>query len=375
MASPIRPSLGHGNLRISGELYVSDIQNNLLRDITDAMARAQVRVIWDDDVKWSLDVELEGHGVAMAVTDWLSPFLIVAWRDAAGQEREVKRQLGHYEFLPSPRSYERTRQVTEIQAFDAMDSIAQLTANRMITATPGQLCGEVAALFLRGQSDIRLDIPPTDMRTGKPRVASPSADLLPIANEVLNAGGYTGLTPDHTGLVSAQPWPNLTHTPVSRELRSALGDVFGTPTLEPDREAFFNQVILRSTDPDADIAMKHGYRITNTDPDSRYSAQRLGRVRTARISDSTDLSLDTIRRRARYMLERSTSMEARLRLDVVPDPRIAPHEVWDIDVRQDDGFVMGRGRWYVNELVFGFTPEDGTQQVVLSKLAHITDVD
>lgn len=370
---PIRPKLG--SVELAGELWTSNIGGDLLDNITDRIHYAEVETHWNDEIIWTLAADIEGHDVVRAVVDWLIPILNVSWRDAAGGKITVRKRLGHYMFLPSPRTYTREMTTTEVNGYDANYALSQLTASRMLTVPPGRFCDDAARIFLADREDIRVRLPRTGVRTGKPRVAKPSDDLLPMANEVMNAAGYTGLTPDHLGIVRSFPWPNLTETPVTREIRSAEGDVFGEAALDPDGEAFCNHVFLRSSDSDADITMKSGYRITNTDPNSDYSVQNLGWTKTAEIADDKDLSFASMRRRARFMLERGTSLQARLRLDVMPDPRITPHAVWDLDVRQDDGFTIARGRWYVDGVRFGFTPEDATQTVTLSKLAHITQVD
>lgn len=373
MTLPVAPA--HGNVALTGELWVADVRGRLLRNISDRCLQGTVRIRWDDDVSWSLDCSVEGHDVVQAVTEWLVPILRVGWRDDTGTYRSVARRLGHFMHFPSPKTHERGRTVTEVEGFSAEYMLSQLTANRMITITPGVFCGRAAEILLADHGDVRLAIPATPLRTGKTRTVMPSEDLLPRANEVLHAAGYTKLTADADGVIRPWPWPNLSTTEVTRWISSANGDVFGEVGLDPDGEAFCNRVILRSTDTDADITMKSGYQITNTDPASDYSVHKLGWVKTAEISDDTDLSYDTMRRRAHYLLSRGTSMLARVRLDVLPDPRVVPFAVWSFDVRQDDGTPVLQGRWRVEEMAFGFTPGQERQQVTVSKLANITWVD
>lgn len=373
LTQPVRPI--RSAINVSGELWQSDSSGALLRDITEHLDYCEVEVNWDNEIKWSLSADIRGHDIVRAVVDWLVPILNVGWRDANGDYITVRKRLGLYIWLPSPRTDTNVLTTTEVEGFDVLYALSQLTANRMITVPPGRYCEDAAAIFLADRGDVRLRLPKTGRRTGKPRVASPSEDLLPLANEVLNAAGHTGLTPDHLGVVRSYPWPNLTNTEVSRQILSSEGDVFGESKLEPDGEAFCNQVFLRSNDPDADITMKSGYRITNTDSSSDYSVQNLGWTKTAEIADDKDLTLADIRKRARFLLERGTSMNARRTLEVMPDPRITPYEVWGVNVQQDSGTDVMRGRWYVNRATFGFTPDSATQHVTLSRLADITEVD
>lgn len=371
--APIRPA--HAGLRISGELYVVDRMNRRLREITDSViGDASVTIDADADIARTLNVTLEGRDVVQAYREYLAPYLTVEWRDTTGAIQRVRRQLGLFVILPPRRDYTRNSQRNTYDGRDITYLLAQLTATERSTYGYGLDCGDVAARMLYYLSDLRLTLPKTGVLTGKTRIVRPGDPLLPHANEVLGAAGYFNLFSDHTGHIRTEQSYALSQTEPNRLISSELGDLFGPATLEPESEQFANRVALSSTAPDADRAAKDGYVIVADDLNDPWSVPNIGAY-TKVIQDANDIDLDSLKVRARRILQRKSSMYARLTLSVVPDPRVTQWEAWQLDIKTDDRLtVAAPGNWRLLSTTFRFSATDGLQDVTLGKLANLSGV-
>lgn len=371
--APIRPA--HAGYQIGGELYVVDRMNRRLREVTDAVVGdAEVTIDADADIARTLNVTLQGRDVVESFREYLAPYLTVTWRDTRGIEQRVRRQLGLFTILPPDRTYTSTGQLNAYDGRDITYLLAQFTATERSTYGYGLDCGDVAARMLYYLTDLRLTLPKTGVLTGKTRIVRPGDPLLPHANEVLQAAGYFNVFSDHTGAIGTQRAYALNETEPRRLISSALGDISGTATLQPDREQFANRVVLSSTSTDAVKAAKDGYTIIADDPDDPWSVPNIGPY-TKVIQDANDIDLDSLKVRARRILERKSSMYARLSIDVTPDPRVTQWEAWQLDIKTDDRLtVAAPGNWRLLSTTFRFTAADGVQTATLGKLSNLSNV-
>ena len=375
LTDPIRP-VHWGAYRVTGTMEVRDLQNRKLRDITDYVIDARVVVDWDADIKYRIDVTLEGYDIVRSLQECLAPFMTVEWRDTNGKLRKVHEQLGLYLFLPSPETHDPARQITKIQGMDVMWALGQLTTAKTHYWPQGYLHGHLAGDMLYGQTRVRMNIPVTTARMTKTRTVRANVPALPQANWLYKAAGYYSLRPDRRGLVSTTPLRELQGGGWDRLIETAAGDVFDTVEIDPDPARFCNQVYIRSNDPQADAARRAGYRTSNNDRSSPWSVRRLGYVVSKELMDDRDATIDVMKARARTLLQRANSLTTRVKMNVVPDPRFSPHEIWRLDVRSDWGKRIAVGLWSVQEMEFRFGGNtSGIQTVTVGKNVSLGDVD
>jgi len=373
--SPIRPVTSDRGFRVDCELWVCDRNNNPLRDITSSAISATVTVDWDQDIAWSLQAELDGNPFT-SLREFLAPFFAVTWNDPILGPVTVRRQLGLYAVLPPDRTYDRASVTTHVTGQGMTSIMAQGTASRPMNFGPGTDLGDIAKTILANNvdTDIRYDVPLTGVMATRPRTMLYGDNLLAWANDALQSAGFSKLTDNHEGFISSSPLFRLVdvETP-SRVISTAGGDVFGVVELKPDRERFYNRIYLKSNDSTADKQLLEGFVLENRDRDDPFSIPNLGYSRSLEITDVKDETADAMKLRAHKLLEAATSLQTRVELDVMPDPRVFPNEVWQLDIRQDDGtLVVPVGRYYAKTHTLDLTR--GSQKTVLQFLARLSEV-
>lgn len=375
--TPVRPA--NGMLTIRSELWTASPDGTLKEDITEALESATVAYAWDEDVPGTLDARIRGRDAVEAITDCLVPFLTVEWLDAKGARQQCRRQLGHFFFLPPDREYSRTLQMNTVRGLDATWALGQLTLAKNYVLRPNSyLYGSWARDMFRtaGRTELRTDLPLTGTRPWKTLTFLPNTYARESINDVYRRAGYWPVIANREGVLFTEPHRYAYQQEPARIVSSRDGDVVIGPGVQlvPDREAFFNQIFLASNNPADTLEMRDGYRATLVDPDSPYSVQNLGYIRSYSLADNRDDSFTVMRRRALGLLERSTSMMARLTLATLPDPRFEPRAVWELDVRMDTGTVMGRGKWRVESTRFALAQDSAAQITVCAKLSDVSKV-
>lgn len=376
IVNPVRPA--NGQLTIRSELWTATPGGALRDNITDSMISATVTYAWYEDIPGTLDARLEGRD-AQAITDCLAPFLVVEWTDVAGERQVCRRQLGLFFFLPPDRAYSRTIEEHTVRGYDATWALGQLTLSRNYVIRPGSyLYGTWARDMFRtaGRTELRTNLPLTGTRPTKLVTFLPNTYAKEAIDDVYQRAGYYPVIANREGVLFTEPHRYAWQMEPSRIVSSREGDVVIGPGVQlvPDRESFFNQIFLASNNPSDTLEMRDGYRATLRDPESPYSVQNLGYIRSYSLADNRDDSFTVMRHRALGLLERSTSMMARMTLATLPDPRFEPREVWELDVRMDTGTTMGRGKWRVERTAFALAQDSAAQVSTIGKLADISYV-
>lgn len=373
--TPIRPS--DGMLTVRSELWTAETNGTLKDDITEDLIEATVMYRWFDDIPGQLRAKVRGRNAVEAIKDWLAPFLTVEWRDEQGKIQQVRRQLGHFAYLPPDREYSRTFQVNTIQGMDATWALSQLTLNRNYVIRPNSyMYGTWARDMLRtaGNTQLRASFPTGDMRPWKLLTYLPNMYAKEAIDDLYIRLGDWPVIANREGLLFTEPHRLMWQQDPARIVNSRDGDVVigDSIRLVPDRESFFNQIFLSSNNPSDTLEMRDGYRATLVDPDSEFSVQNLGYIRSYELADNRDDTFANMRRRAMRLLERSTSMATRLMIATLPDPRFEPRDVWEVDVRMDTGTTIGRGRWRVDSTGFNLAQDNASQVSVISKLSDVS---
>lgn len=373
ITQPIRPSQS-GAFETFGELFLCDIKNTVLRDITPAVISGTVEIDWDADVSIVARFELEGRDIVQGYRSFIAPFWTTSWLDRNMRRRTVRRQLGLLVVTPQGRTYERNRQITHIEAYSLEWTLAQSTARQGMNFAPGMDCGEVARIIVANAvTDVRVRLPLTGVRTGRPRKVRASDNVLTAASEPYKAAGWHRLYPTLDGWLTTSQVQRLNATAPQRIISSALGDVFDTAELDPDLSGFSNEVYIRSNDPGATADAFAGFHLINTDQDDPFSAGRIGYVKSREVVTRSGDTSDAIRRQALAMLERASSVTTRLDLSVIPDPRITPMGVVELTIQTDGGLtVAGKASWFAKRHTFDFGAK--SQRIVCQKVADIRGV-
>lgn len=364
----------HGSYRAWGEVYVTDLQNRIQREITSSVLSGTVEVDWHDDIAWKLQLDLEDDIQLDAYRDAIAPYLTVEWRDDRNVRRSVREQLGLYLITPPSRTYHASHVVSHLDGRDTTWALGQQTARRTHRFGHGIYCGNVSAALLYDQTRLRLTIPRTDSRTGKVRIVKASDNLLSAANEPLRAAGYHPLRADHTGHIRSWRQERLADVEPRRHIDSRLGDISGTVELEPEEDSFYNWLSIRSTNPSDDRQLTDGYTLENVDPDDPYSTTSLGYAVAHEIADANVEDLDALKRQAYALMERASSVSTRLSVTVPPDPRLDPWETWDVDIITDGGRNVARTKRFLVSTRFAFDRAGATQEAVLQRVNQLREV-
>jgi hypothetical protein len=149
-------------------------------------------------------------------------------------------------------------------------------------------------------------------------------------------------------------------------------DVLGDISHQPDRDAFCNEVYVSSNNPEADITLLDGFKISFVDPKSPYSVVRAHTI-SKPISDARDTSFESMRNRGYMMLESAAGLQERIVVPHWPDPRFDIREAWDVHIEQRDSTVIADGMYRVEAMTFGLTPEDCAQVTTLSHLVDTAE--
>lgn len=381
VTQPVRPQTGH--LTVKVELWTADPDGSLRDDITDALVSGRTEHIWNEAVAipGTLDVTVRGHDVVEAIKDCLIPIVTTEWEDRYGHWYQVRERLGLFFYLPPDRDYNRTEQTNIISGMDATWALDQMTLGRQFVIEPGnQFLGLWAReMFLSGgQTRLRTNLPQTSIRPEKKTTHKPNDNVRKAINDLYVRAGYWPVVPDRQGMLTTSPRLVAGKEAPSRFIRSRQYDVMIPESIKfrPDRSAFFNEVSLASNNPEDSLELLDGYKATLSDPNSPYSRQNLGIVIAAEpVMDDRSETRDVMRNRVLSMLEHSTSMPARWVVSVMPDPRVSPREVWDVDIEQDNGRTIVKGPCRVESVAFGFAPNAAAQVCTIAQLADVGSID
>lgn len=372
--NPVRP--GNGQLIVRSELWTATPGGDLVDDISEAMVGADVRFSWANDVAGTLDATVRGRDATEAITDCLVPILDVQWRDSQGRFQRARQRLGLFFYLPPERGYSRTLELRRVRGQDTTWALGQLSLGKnYIIKKDSYLYGSWARdMYLSaGRTELPTNFPSTDLRPWKTLTYLPNTSTKEAMDDLYGRAGYWPVTArPATGTLTTTPRTLVYEQEPSRVVHSRDGDVVASDIrLVPDAAGFFNRIVLSSNNPQDELEMRDGYQATLVDPDSPYSAPNLGYVVSRELQDNRDDTFTVMRRRALSLLERGTSLQTRLMLAVLPDPRIEPRDVWEMEVRMDTGTTIGRGLWRVEDVTYRLGQGSAAMVCVVSKLSDV----
>jgi hypothetical protein len=368
ISEPVRPQ---STLSIVGELWTCSPAGEQIDNITRYVESCTVSYNFLNEIKGSMRAVLRRDAPTQAITDCLMPWVRLNWRTIDGAAHEVYEPLGVFYYLPPDETITETTIRRAVEGMDSLWRIGQLTSDSLQWFDTGKDYGEAAYQLLQGRSPVPLDLPKTASTIVTPKTVRPNDYLLKNANDLYMSGDYWDLSAGRYGTVSTSKRTVLGKSDPARILRS--NDVVGTIQRSPDRQAFCNQVFLSSNNPEADLTLRDGYKVSFIDPASPFNIYRSPIISKA-ISDSRDESFDTMRNRAIGILEAAAGMQRRLSVPVWPDPRFNAREAWEVHITQNDGFAIADGVFRVEQIDFGLTSDSFAQLVTLSELVNVDHV-
>lgn len=367
----IRP---YAALKKGAQLWTCDAKGNLGDDITKYVDSMTVQHDWLGAVKGTLNVQLRDTSLARSITTCLMPRVQMEWREISGQRREIDAPLGVYHYLPPDQDITETQIINNITAYDGTWALGQLTADSLKIIGTGRPYGLEALRLLEAQAPMNLNIPNTGQTVVTPRTIRPNDSLYDWANDLMAAANYWDLAARNDGNVTSYARTTLSDAVPDRIIDSRLGDVIRVPVRkQPDRDGFCNQVYLASNNPEADLTLRDGYKISYVDPASPYSIVNTITISKA-ITDSRSESFDILRQKAVMMLERAAGLLTRMTVNVIPNPQYTPREVWQVDIRQRDNTVIATGNYFVEQVHWGLTPGNVAQAVTVSSLVPLSQL-
>lgn len=366
---PFRP---YGLPSMRGELWTCDANGEKLVDLTGDIEVMSVAFNWLDVVKSSLRVSFRDFGKVRSITDYLQPRMVLEWRNADNKVYAIDEPLGQFFYLPPDQDIDEDITLNNIEGLDGTWRLNQLTSDGLRVFQAGTEYGIAAFQLLRDVSPVTLNLPHTLGRTiVSPKTVRPNESLLAAANDLYLAAGYWDIACTRYGKATTYERTTLTDATPGRVVSSALGDVVGDKiTKQPDRDGFCNQVYLASNNPEADLDMRSGYKVSIVDPANPYSIVNTDII-SKPIVDSRDESFESIRRRAIALLQRSGGLLTRMSIPVLPDPRFDPREVWSIDIKQNDGTVVANGNYFVEQMQFTLTDSSIAQRATVSSIVPL----
>lgn len=369
---PVRPAQ---LIETEPQLWTCSPTGEQRTNITRWLESAVVTINHLNEIKGSLRAVLRRGVPATPIEDCLMPVAVVQWRDSAGTLHRLEESLGVYSYLPPDEDFTGSTTRYTVEGMDNLFRLSQQPSPKLHWFGTGVDYGEAASYVLQGVTPLRLDLPRTASSIVTPWTVLPNQKVLKAANDLYMAGDYWDLSADRFGTISTSRRTVLGQSSPARVIDSRRGDVLGISAIQrrPDRNAFFNQVFISSTNPEADLTLRNGYRVSLVDPDSRFNIYKVG-VWPHEIADSQSESFQTVRNRAILALEGASSMQRRATFPVWPDPRWGAREAWECHIFQNDGFAIIDGMARVEEMTFGLTENSFAQLVTVSELANIDDV-
>jgi hypothetical protein len=367
----VRP---YGIWKKRSELWTCDAKGNIGDNITQYVESMTAQYDWLGAVKGTLNVRLRDTSLARSLKTCLMPIVRMEWRDSTGKAYRIDEPIGVFHYLPPDQDIDETRTINNIVAYDGTWALGQLTADSLKVIGTGRPYGLEALRLLEGQAPMNLNIPNTGQTVVTPRTIRPNDSLYDWANDLMAAANYWDLAARRDGNVTSYQRTTLSDANPARVIDASLGDVIRTTVRkQPDRDGFCNQVYLASNNPEADITLRDGYKISYVDPNSPYSIRNTITISKA-ITDSRGESFDVLRQKAVMMLERSAGLLTRMTIDVLPNPEVIPREVWNISIKQRDANVVASGNYFVEQVHWGLTPGNVAQAATVSSLVPLAQL-
>lgn len=363
-----------GDLNARFRLFVSNISGEELGELR-VVEGASVTMSNHRDNAWELSLEMLATEKLNPLTDYVKPVMDLFVKDRAGRERWERFPLGLYRFEVSGPSMTHLPHVSRWSLSGQSPEILLLgdTAHTGYTVVAGaNILATVRSILLaRGIPDSRILLPARDKALTTTMYFDPAKDQdsvywLRIVNALLAAGGYYGLYTNAEGFFTTQEIKDVDARPPDMSY-GEVGDplIVGEVADDYKDSNFANKVVVMSTDvnttpPIVAVAENH-------DPNSPASIENLGRTVIKVISLQNVISQSVADTLAKDELSKASGRYHRVTMATIPDPRVAPRQVYDALLHNQRGHEILGGRWRVININLPLSGERMTHELARSE--------
>lgn len=354
LAEPVPIVEGDG-FTISVELWIADIDNQLITDISAYLVDGAIDLNLDRAVKLAAQFAIRNPSMIAPYTDFLAPFFRKTFDD--GRDDEYM-QVGLFATKVAPGSYSPNDAVATFEGSDLTWIMATSYYTDAFNVAPGTnyvtgATGINGAITASGIN--RYNLPATTEVTPSAQSYAVGTSRLERANTMIDQLGWYHLGMDLDGkistpgapqnLASKEPWRTLTDS----DLKSAVD-------VQPSGMEIANVVLV--VNDDAAAAPLHA-TARNDDPQSPTSTVAIGRsiMRLEKVTGSTtQAALDSL---ASRLLAESRTYYRTAKITLLHDPTaLIAHQTVCLTLTGEQEALSGL--WWVRTATLGLTPDKPT---------------
>jgi hypothetical protein len=337
---------------VSGSLFVADIDNNIVSDISDYLVSGSIDMNLDRAVKLAATFTLRDPSVVRPYTDFLAPYLRKVFDD--GREDEYQ-QCGLFATKVAPGLYSARDKNATYECADLTSVLANAFYPNGTSNSAATNYATALRTICSNGGISRTNIPNTTTTLPTAQSFGRGTSRLEKANTYLSQLGWYHLGMDLDGRISTPGAPqNLASIEPWRTLTNA--DIVGTIDVQPTGNEIANVVLAINDDP---AAAPLKAIATNSDPQSPTSTVSIGRsiMRLVKVTGATTQgALDAL---AARILAESRTYYRTAKLTILHDPTaLIMHQVVRLDLTGE--WSVLNGKWWVRTASLGLTPDKPT---------------
>lgn len=363
-----------GSFIVRPHVFRADINNRRLEDISEAFISGQVRASEENEGSmWSFTGEFTDPIDLEPYVDFVAPFLRLEYANGKivddGSGFGV--QMGLYQVVPPKKTV--TWEESRYQ-MDGRDLLWMLSRRRYAgveTEPVGVVLTDRVVARLEALGFPRHVIQHSARTGGRVRTYDVAASGVEVCNEMLNAIGFYGLTPDRLGrLTSFQQIDMMKREPNAIFLDGEDGAVLEPYDVQPETE-IFNQVTVYKDDKETPFR----FTATNNDPTSPTRVSRIGLHAMPPVNFSDAETQADVEAEAWRLLREKSSVMLSTKLRTMPQPWHNLREVYYLHLKQSSGASVDEayGRYWCKGWTLTFDQREAAMEHDLYKLIAFDD--
>lgn len=363
-----------GPVEMTHHLIVSDKFGNELRPLPDWDA-ASIEMSNFTDATWKLSLTARQTDAFDPESDYLTAVV-----DLKVGDTTERFYMGQYVFMARSYTYSEQLRLWGLEGRSPEELLAQdsPTAVYTVPVDAPALTTVRDILVTLGVPNNRINFPTDDKNIPNGLVFNPTDEneektWLRICNDILGSCGFAALKTDRFGKFFTYELgdpmkapPDVIYGPT--EILNAENFIGEEATDDWDYERFANRIVVISSDVNQDpplVAVAE-----NHNPNSRASIERLGRIRTKRVTTSTASSLEDMQRIADAELIKASGFYRRSTIKTLKDPRRKPVETYEAYYKSENELVIS-DRWAVTNWKWPHTDASGVMEHEISRVESL----